>query len=259
MRNVDYRGLLNLGGRGYVVLGTGPGIGSEVCHALTQCGARVLCVDLVMETAQATADAVGGEAIAADITNRADMERVFKRAQELFGNEFYGVVDVVGVPLLAMLDEADDALFDRQYDLVLRHAWLTISIAAPMLAKNGAGSIVLIGSMGAYDYHPKVAIYGAAKGALNSLAQASSVEFGPKGVRINVVAPGRVRESGVSRPTEEQWRRLEDSRPLKRVGLPPEIASAVLFMASDMASYITGQVLMADGGTSNCPGLLVDL
>jgi NAD(P)-dependent dehydrogenase (short-subunit alcohol dehydrogenase family) len=259
MRDFDYRGLLDLSGRGYVVLGTGPGIGGEACNALAQCGAKLLCVDLSLEAAQATADVVGGHAMAADITKREDMEAVFSRARELFGAEFYGVVDVVGVPLMAMLDEADDALFDRQYDLVLRHAWLIISIAAPMLAENGGGSIVLIGSMGAHEYNPKVALYSAAKGALNTLARMSSVEYGPKGVRINVVSPGRVKESGVSRPTEEQWRQLEETRPLKRVGRPPEIASAILFMASDMSSYITGHVLMADGGNHNCAGLLVGL
>jgi len=256
MWNVDYPALLNLHGRGYVVLGTGAGIGGEVCRAITQCGGKVLCVDLALEQARATAEAVGGEAMAADITKRHEMEAVFARAQELFGGAFYGVVDVVGVPLLQGIIDVEDAVFDRQYDLVLRHAWLAISVAAPLLAQNGGGSIVLVGSVGATSYHAQAALYCAAKGALNSLAQMASVAYAQNGVRINVVSPGRVKASGVSKPSDDLWKRIEQATPLKRAGTPPEIASTILFMASDMSSYITGQVLVADGGISNCPGSL---
>ncbi|WP_068875864.1 MULTISPECIES: SDR family NAD(P)-dependent oxidoreductase [unclassified Phenylobacterium] len=247
-QQTDYGARLDLAGRGFVVLGTGAGIGGEVCRALTQAGARVLCVDQALAAAQRAADEVGGIAMAADITRRPDMEAVFARAQSEWGDDFQGVVDVVGVPVPGKLAETDDATYDRQFDLVLRHAWLTISIAGPMLAKTGSGSLIFIGSLGGLRYHPGVALYCTAKAALTMLVQAAADEFGPSGVRVNVVAPGRIRDSGVSRPTEDQWARISSATPLKRPGEPKEVAGAVLFLASDLSSYVTGETLVVDGG-----------
>ncbi|MGE0409633.1 MAG: SDR family NAD(P)-dependent oxidoreductase, partial [Amphiplicatus sp.] len=244
----DYLGLLRLDGRGFVVLGAGPGIGGETCKALAQAGGRVLFVDQSLDAAKTAAAAVDGAGMAADVTKRADMERVFAKAQELFGDAFYGAVNVVGFSLKGKIDELDDQTFDRQYDLVLRHAWLTASIAGPMLARNGGGSIIFVGSLGGFAYHPNVALYCAAKGALNSLAKMSAVEFAPSGVRINVVAPGRIKSSGVSRPSEEDWRKIEASIPMKHAGEPKDVAAAILFLASDMSAYVTGEILMVDGG-----------
>jgi NAD(P)-dependent dehydrogenase (short-subunit alcohol dehydrogenase family) len=244
----DYLALLRLDGRGFVVLGTGAGIGGEVCHALTQAGARVLCVDLSLETAQKTAEAVGGEAMAANIADRRDMETVFAKAEALFGKNFYGVVDVVGVPVPGALADLDDAAYDRQHDLVVRHAWLAISIAGPMLARNGGGSIVFIGSLGGYEYFPNVGLYCAAKAGLNALARTAAIEYGPSGVRVNVIAPGRVKASGLLRPNDDVWPVIEAAIPLRRAGEPHDVAAAVLFMASDMAAYITGEVTLVDGG-----------
>lgn len=244
----DYGARMDLSGRGFVVLGTGAGIGGEVCRALTQAGGRVLCVDQTLAVAKQAADEVGGEAMAADITRRSDMEAVFARAESAWGEQFHGVVDVVGVPVPGALAETDDATYDRQFDLVLRHAWLTISIAAPILAKKRAGSVIFIGSLGGLRYHPGVALYCTAKAALMMLVKAAAEEFGPSGVRVNVVAPGRIRNSGVSRPSEEQWARISAATPLKRPGEPKEVAGAVLFLASDLSSYVTGETLVVDGG-----------
>lgn len=251
MKQIDYAQGLRLDGRGYVVLGTGGGIGGEVCKALSQVGARVLCVDLSLESAQKTASAVEGVAMSADIASRVDMEAVFKRAEELFGEDFHGVVDVVGVPLITSLEDATDDVFDKQYDLVVRHAWLTISIAAPKLARYGRGSIVLVSSVGAFRYHPNVALYCSAKGALNSLASNAAIELAPTGVRINVVMPGRIAASGITRPTGEELKRIEAGIPMRRAGRPPEVASTILFLMSDMASYVTGALLAVDGGALN--------
>jgi len=248
---IDYAQLLSLRGRAFVVLGTGSGIGGEVCRALTQVGAQVLCVDLSLEVATKTAEIVGGSAMAADITKRSDMTKVFDKAQELFGSAFYGVVDVVGVPVAGLLSEVDDDTYDRQFNLVLRHAWLTISIAGPRLARNGGGSLIFIGSLGAHQYSPKVALYCTAKAALAGLVKMSATEFGPAGVRINVVEPGRIKNSGVHRPSEEAWPKIAAAIPLRRPGEPYEVAGAVLFMASDLSRFVTGATLLVDGGVHN--------
>lgn len=244
----DYPGLVNLAGKGFVVLGTGDGIGCQVAHALAQAGAALLCVDLSKSAANRTAKAVGGTAMVADITRRQDMQAVFAKAEELFGENFHGVVDVVGVPLPGALDQTDDASYDRQFDLVLRHAWLAISIAGPMLARRGRGSMVFIGSLGGLQYFPGVALYCTAKAALSALVRAASAEFGPAGVRVNVIAPGRIKASGMLRPQEDEWPRIVAPVPLRRAGEPSEVAGAALFLASDLSSYVTGETLLVDGG-----------
>jgi NAD(P)-dependent dehydrogenase (short-subunit alcohol dehydrogenase family) len=241
----------SLAGRAFVVLGTGAGIGGEVCGTLAEAGAQLLCVDLDEAAARRVGEAIGGVGMAADITDRSAMEAVFAKAEDLFGSSLHGVVDVVGVPVPGALAQQRDEDYDRQFDLVLRHAWLTISIAAPMLARRGAGSIVFIGSTGGFNHFPGVSLYCTAKAALHSLARNAAVEFAPDGVRINVVAPGRVRDSGVLRPPEELWSRIGAGIPMRRVGFPAEVASAVLYLASDMSSYVTGEILVVDGGMIN--------
>jgi len=240
--------LWGLEGKGFVVLGTGPGIGGEVCHNLASAGANILCVDLSLEQAQSTADKCGGAAMSADITKRADMEAIFAAAQDRFGDAFHGLVDVVGVPISKSFSDLTDADFDRQFDLVLRHAWLSISIGGPILARNGGGSMIFVGSTGGFDYFPDVGMYCTAKAALHALVRNAAVEFAPSGVRMNVVAPGRVRDSGVQRPAPEIIERMAAGIPLRRFGTPPEIARAILYLASEMSSYVTGETLVVDGG-----------
>lgn len=253
--SVNYPGLLRLDGKSFVVLGAGKGIGGETCLALTQAGAKVLCVDLKPEVAEATAREVGGIALAADVTSRADMEAVFNKARSEFGKSFYGVVDVVGITLPGALPSYDDEALTKQFDLVLRHALLTLQIAAPMLAENGGGSICFVGSLAGLASMPRIALYGTAKAALHNLTVFASHEFGPSGVRVNCVAPGRIRSSGTIGANPELWERIEAAIPLRRAGEPSDIAGAILFLASDLAKYVTGNVIAADGGISHVSAL----
>lgn len=252
---VSYPGMLRLDGKGFVVLGVGSGIGGQTCLALTQAGAKVLCVDLKAEVAAATAREVGGIAFAADVTKRSDMEAVFAKAQSEFGSGFNGVVDVVGITLPGALTSYDDDALTRQFDLVLRHAILTLQIAAPMLKANGGGSICFVGSLAGLASMPRIALYGTAKAALHNLTVFASHEFGPDGVRVNAVAPGRIRSSGTIDANPEVWERIEAAIPLRRAGQPSDIAGAILFLASDLAKYVTGNVIAADGGISHVSAL----
>lgn len=254
-QTTDYMQQLRLDGRGYVVVGVGNGIGGQVCHALSQAGARVLCVDLKAEVAQRTAAATGGIAAAADATSRADMVAVFNQARSEFGSAFAGVVCVVGVAIPGEIGAHDDDALLRQYQLVLTPGVLCTQLAAPLLAANGGGSITLVGSLAGLRSTKRVAMYGAAKAALHSFASFAADEYGPSGVRVNVAAPGRVKASGGVDPAPHVWERVAAAIPLRRVGVPSEIASVILFLASDMASYLTGQVIVVDGGISSVSAL----
>lgn len=247
----DYTGLLKLEGRGFVVLGAGDGMGRQTCHALSQAGADVLCVDNDASRAEVVAREVRGRPLTADVTSRADVQRVFDAAAECFGSRLSGVVDIVGVAMAGGLPSLDDEAWTRQFDLVLRHAYLAIQIGGAALASRGGGSMVFVGSISGEVSVPNQAAYGTAKAALHHLARCAAHEFGPSGVRINVVAPGFVRTPRLLKGLgEDFWQRAADMNPLRRVAIPADIASAILFLSSDLAGYVTGNVLTLDGGTN---------
>jgi NAD(P)-dependent dehydrogenase (short-subunit alcohol dehydrogenase family) len=252
----DYTRLLRLGGRGLVVLGAGDGIGRQVCHALAQAGARVLCVDRDASLAERVAKEVGGIAATGDVTQRADLDRVFASAVAQFGEDFSGVVDIVGIATIGPLTALDDQAWDRQFDVVLRHAFLTLQIGGQKLIARGGGTVVFVGSISGEVSVPSQAAYGTAKAALHHLVRCAAHEFGPTGVRVNAVAPGFVRTPRLLKGLREEfWERVSDANPLRRVAIPADIAAAILFLASDLAAYVTGNVLTLDGAMSSVAAL----
>jgi NAD(P)-dependent dehydrogenase (short-subunit alcohol dehydrogenase family) len=252
----DFMSLLQLDGRGFVVLGAGDGMGRQTAHALAQCGARVLCVDRDLALAEAVARETGGTPIAADVTKRADMERIFSAADVDFRDRFAGVVDIVGMATTAPLVEMDDAAWAGQFDIVLRHAYLTIQLGGQALAKLGGGSLTFVGSISGEVSVANQAAYGAAKAALHHLVRCAAHELGPSGVRVNAVAPGFVRTPRLLRAlSPEFWEGVSRANPLRRVAIPADIAAALLFLTSDLARYVTANVLTLDGGTSSIAAL----
>lgn len=242
-----YPDRLRLDGRGYLVLGSGAGIGGQVCRAIGQAGGRVLCADRDLAAAQAAADASGGKPIVIDVTSREAIEGAVAAAVGEFGGQFAGLVDVVGVPLVGKLRDQDDDAMSSQFDLVFGHAVRAVRAAAPALSASG-GSIVLVGSLAGLRATAGLALYGAAKAALASYAQTAALELGQSGIRVNVVSPGRISASGAVRPSAETIERIQAAVPLGRLGDPADIAGAVLFLLSDLSSYVTGVVLPVDGG-----------
>lgn len=236
-----------LDGRGFVVLGAGQGIGRQVCHALAQAGAELLCVDQHEDLARRVAQEVGGHAIAADATRRADMVSVFERACAVL-SRFHGVVDVVGRARIGPLVTLDDEQYQQQHDLVFRHAWLAIQLGAPLLAARGGGSMVFVGSLSGEAALPQQVLYGAQKAALHHLVRCAAVEYAPQGVRLNTVAPGPTRTPRLMALLGDGWAALEQTIPLRQAAEPADVASAVLFLASDMARCITAQLIAVDGG-----------
>lgn len=252
---VDYLARQQLTGRGFVILGVGAGIGSAVCSALSQAGAKLLCVDVKKEAAEAAATKFGGVAAVANVADRADMEAVFATAERQFGRDFCGVVSVVGVPLPGAITALDDEKVQRQLDLTLRPAILVTQLAAPRLAARGGGSVVFVGSLAAEVSTLNIALYGVGKAAVNKLAAAAAHEFGPGKVRFNVVSPGRIVASGVVPIPPETLARIEQAVPLRRAGTPADIAGVVLFLLSDLAGYVTGAVIPVDGGVGRISAL----
>ena len=259
----DYTGQLSLAGRGFVLIGAGQGIGRQTAHALSQAGARVLCVDLDPELAKEVADEVGGLPWSGDATKREEAARLFSDAKDVLG-EVNGLVDIVGMAKYASLTDIDDELWNWHFDIVLRHAWLAMQYGAKAMTEQGTGgdaaaagnrtggTMVFVASVSGLSSAPLHGAYGAAKAGLVSLVKTGAVELGAKGIRVNAVAPGMVWTPRVSSYLGPEGRQKNaDNAPLKRVAETSDIASAILFMASPLSSYVTGQTLVVDGGVTS--------
>lgn len=244
----DYPSLLRLDGRAYVVLGAGQGIGEQATHALAQAGARVLCVDRDEQLARHIAEAVGGVPCAADVTSRADMQRIFDTAKREFGR-VHGIVDIIGVAGIKPFADVTDESWDQQFDIVLRHAFLAIQIGGEMMAADGGGTIAAVGSMSGDRAVPSQTAYAVSKAALHHLVRCAGTEYAPRGVRINAVAPGYVRTPRLNdRLGEDAWSAIAKVIPIGRPATPAEIAGPLLFLVSDLSAHMTGEVMAVDGG-----------
>ena len=154
-----------------------------------------------------------------------------------------------GMARYAGLVDLDDESWDWHFDIVLRHAWLAMQLGAKRMAATGGGSMVFVASVSGITAAPLHAAYGAAKAGLMALVKSAAVELGPSNIRVNAVAPGVVWTPRVSGYLGDEGRaRNSENAPLRRVALPEDIASALLFLASDLAGYVTGQTLVVDGG-----------
>ena len=252
----DYLARLKLDGRVVAVVGAGRGIGRQTCHALAQAGARVACIDLDLRVAQQVADEIGGVAYCADVRREAEVAGVFEAIDANFGR-LDGVVDIVGASDGRPLGEFDAEFLARTFELNLFQAIHVTRVAAAQMAKTGGGSIVLIGSSAGFASLPNQIAYGAAKAALHHFVGGAASEIGHRGIRVNAIAPGYVRtQRMVERFAAEQWDEVERNTPLQRAGTTADIAGLALFLMQDLSSYVTGQVLLADGGMLNPPRVM---
>jgi NAD(P)-dependent dehydrogenase (short-subunit alcohol dehydrogenase family) len=243
----DYLARLRFSDKLFVVLGAGQGIGRQTAHALHQAGARLVLVDRDDTLAREVAAEVDGEAITADITRREDVERIFQETADQ--GAISGVIDIVGVSHFSNLVDTTDEIWEQTFDLVLKHVFFVIQIAGPVLSSIGQGVLTFVSSISGLTSSPQHGAYGAAKAGLMSLVRTAAVELGPTGVRVNAVAPGGVLTPRMLPKLGEEGKRMTESViPLRRMAVPSDIASALLFLSSELASFISGQVLVVDGG-----------
>ncbi|MFB7496261.1 SDR family NAD(P)-dependent oxidoreductase [Streptomyces sp. NPDC056161] len=239
-------------GHGVLITGAARGIGAAVAHRLADEGARVLVTDHDLPAAERAADGLrrrglAAEAFACDVSDRAAVEAAVARAVAVLGS-----LDVLvscaahctpDVPLFE--DDPDDA-WARDLDVTLTGGYRCCRAALPHLAASGRGAIVLIGSVnGVQDFGNHA--YSAAKAGLDSLTRTLAGHAAPRGVRVNLVAPGTVRTSAWA-GREAELDAVRGLYPLGRVGEPEDIAAAVAFLASRDAAWITGTALRVDGG-----------
>ena len=244
----DYGSLLRLDGKGAVVVGAGQGIGRQTTHALAQAGARVFCIDNQEALAKEIADEVGGIPWSCDARERGEVEEAVAAARRELGR-IDVLVDIVGMAKYIDLLETSDEDWDWTFGMVLRHAFLFAQYAGKAMSEDGGGAMCFVASVSGISSAPRHAAYGVAKAGLMSMARSMAVELGPAGVRTNCVAPGMVWTPRISVLVPESVKvKNEQNTPIGRVAIPADIASAALFLVSELASYVNGQTLTVDGG-----------
>ncbi|WP_188896430.1 SDR family NAD(P)-dependent oxidoreductase [Microlunatus endophyticus] len=251
-----YQDLFRLDGRKAVVVGAGSGIGRESALALAAHGAEVICADRDLAAAQQTADlGAGSEAgLAAYELDVLDQAAIQQAAGDL------GEVDVLIFTAATnvrkrLLDYSGEE-FDRVVSLNLRASFDLVRAFSPGMAERGRGSVIGFTSIRAVAVEPGQGVYAATKAGLLQLMRTAAAELGPQGVRFNVIAPGVVETPLTSQIRDNpQWYDAYASKSaLGRWARPDELAGAVVYLASDAASFVTGSQLLVDGGWTAIDG-----
>jgi NAD(P)-dependent dehydrogenase (short-subunit alcohol dehydrogenase family) len=239
-----------LTGKVAIVTGAGAGIGRAIALRYGAEGAQVIVNDINAQTAGQTAEAIvaaGGQAISidGDAGNKAAVDRLFDAVLERFGTIDVLVNNASLTNTSRHFLEADEAWWDTIQDANLKSAFLCGLRAAQVMARKHSGVIINMSSGGASRAHRGNAAYDAAKGGVEALTRAMALDLGPYGVRVNALVPGSIDSKGMDEAT---LRERGTVMPLGRVGTADEMAGPAVFLASDDASYITGHMLVIDGG-----------
>ncbi len=235
-------------GKVALVTGGAQGIGRATASALIAEGARVVLFDQEAARVTATAEALGAVAVAGDISVRADVHRGVQTCLDRFG-----VLDVLvanaGVTDAQPLLEVDDDRWRRALEVNVTGTFLCIQEAGRAMQTRG-GAMVITASTNAFYVETNLAAYNTSKGGVMALVRSAAIDLAPFGIRVNAVQPGVVNTPFAAilldNPAEAADYRTHI--PLNRFAEPEEIARAILFLASEEASYITGQGLILDGG-----------
>ena len=239
--------MARLTGKTAVITGASAGIGAAIAERFVDEGASVLLTDLAEESGLALAQRLGQRFIRADIAATADRNALFEDVALNWGRLDI-LVNNAGIMNPAHLDELTEEGFDRVIAVNVKAATFATQAAARLMQEGG--SIINLSSINAVLAIPNEISYAISKGAMRQLTNVTAVSLAPRGIRVNAIGPGTIMtEMGRSVfAGEEQRRRILSRTPLGRIGEPEEIASIAAFLASDDASYITGQTIYADGG-----------
>jgi 3-oxoacyl-[acyl-carrier protein] reductase len=244
-----------LDGKVAVVTGASKGIGASIAKHLAGEGASVVVnyasSKVGAEKVVSEIKAEGGKAVAvqADVAKKADIQRLFAETKNAFGR-LDVLVNNAGIYEFAALEEITEEHFHKQFDLNVLGLLLTTQEALKYFGAEG-GSVVNISSVVSTMRPPNGSVYSATKGAVDTITGSLAKELGARKIRVNAVRPGMVETEGTHTAgiTESDMRKQYEARaPLGRIGQPEDIATAVTFLASSDASWITGETLLVSGG-----------
>lgn len=242
-----------------IITGAGRGMGKAAALLFAREGASIIIAEIDENTGIKTKlDIIkaGGKAIfiKTDVSKAQDVKNLVGKAIKEFGklHILYNNAAVFWFGKDGYITDIDEAIWDRVLDINLRGTYLCCKYAIPEIIKSGGGSVINTSSSAGLIGIPKCDAYTATKGAVISLTRSMGVEYAPKNVRVNCIAPvaihtEMVKESNLKDPEFDEQKFLKTT-PLRRWGKPEEIARVALFLASDDSSYLVGSVIVADGG-----------
>ncbi|MGS4944699.1 L-iditol 2-dehydrogenase [Meridianimarinicoccus sp. RP-17] len=247
-----------LDGKVALVTGGARGIGRAICEAFAAEGARVAVADLREDEARDTAQAIGGMALAMNVTDFAGIAAGVKQVEDAFGGIDI-LVNNAGIFNMASIDKVTVDDYRRQYDVNVGGTIFAIQAVVPGMRQRGGGMIINFASQAGRRGEANVMLYCSTKAAVISITQSMALELARDNIRVNAIAPGVIDTpmwdvvdaqfaEYENKPKGQKKREVGEAVPLGRMGSPADIADPCVFLASDDARYITAQTLNVDGG-----------
>jgi NAD(P)-dependent dehydrogenase (short-subunit alcohol dehydrogenase family) len=239
-----------LGGRVCIVTGAAQGIGEACARRLAREGAHVVLADLDDGKGQALAQQLQGLYVHCDVGDKGQVDALVAQALRSHGR-IDVLVNNAGIFKAADFLDISEADFDAVLRVNLKGSFLVGQAVAREMAKAGRGAIVNMSSVNGVLTIPTIASYNVSKGGINQLTRVMALALAEKGIRVNAVAPGTIATELAAKAvltSEEAKQRIMMRTPMKRLGEPAEVADVVAYLASDAASYITGEIVVVDGG-----------
>lgn len=243
-----------------IVTGSTKGIGKSIAEEMAAAGAKVVISSRKADACEAVLkefQARGQEAIAVpcNVGQKDQLQNLVDQTLAKWGRIDILVCNAASNPVFGPLAKVPDEAFDKVMLTNVKSVFWLANLALPHIAAQGGGAVVIISSIGALRGSDVMGLYGTSKAAEMGLARALAVEWGPKNVRVNTIAPGLVMTDFARALWEDRERRArrEEATPLRRLGQPKDIGGVAVFLAAEAGAFITGQVIVADGGVTIAP------
>jgi len=247
--------LFDLSGRVALITGSTKGIGRAIAERMAEAGAKVVVSSRRQDACDEVAAGIrenGGEAlaIACNINYQDQLKNLVEKTRKQFGEIDILVINAALNPFYGPSQDIPDEAFDKIMNANIGSAHRLCQLVLPGMAKKGGGAAIIVSSIAGLKGSDVLGAYGISKAADMQIARNLAVEWGPKNIRVNCIAPGLIRTDFARALWEnpETYEATVSKYPLRRIGEPDEIAGAAIYLASDAGSFITGQTIVVDGG-----------
>lgn len=251
--------LFDMTGKVALITGSTKGIGRSIAEEMARQGAKVVISSRKAEVCEQVAGELkeqGFEAMAipCHVGKKDQLQNLVDKTIEAWGKIDVLVCNAATNPVYGPTAEMTDEAWDKIMDTNVKGTFWLTNMVLPGMAERGEGAVVLLSSIAGIRGNTTIGTYGVSKAAEAALARNLAVEWGPKGIRVNSIAPGIVKTDFAKALTEDPVRikRAEEKTPLRRLGEPVDIAGLAVFLSTKASAYITGQVIVADGGETIC-------
>ena len=249
--------LFDLSGKVALITGSSRGIGRAIAERMAQAGAKVVVSSRKLDACEEVVDAIrkaGGEAIAVpcNITHKEDLQRLVDETNQKLGRIDVLVCNAAVNPHYGTSQEIPDSAFEKVLDCNIRSNHWLCQLVIPAMAERRDGAVIIVSSIGGLKGSATLGTYGLTKAADMALARNLAVEWGPRNVRVNCIAPGIIRTDFAKALWDKPdvYARAIERYPLRRIGEPDEIAGTAIFLAAKAGSFLTGQTIVVDGGAT---------